>query len=153
MPLHAAAAALLAGEAGRPTSGGGRGAGGAIGGGSGGYSLLAAAHTGLAVGCFVAPTALANFLFPGAALPQGFESQALVKLLGCGVGVGAASALGLKQLADSNSLASPTAQRLQLGLMGFSSGGHAALFTVFPAYAKPCVHCCKRNCRRVALPD
>jgi hypothetical protein len=79
------------------------------------------------VGCFVAPTALANFFFPGAALPQGFESQALVKLLGCGVAAGAASAFGLKQLTDSNQLASPTAQRLQLGLMGFSSGAHTAL--------------------------
>lgn len=48
--------------------------------------------------------------------------QALVKLLGCGLGAGAASALGLKQLADSNQLASPTAQRLQKGLMGFAAG-------------------------------
>ncbi len=59
----------------------------------------------------------------GAALPQGFESQALVKLLGCGAAVGSAASLGLKQLTDGGQLASPTAMRLQLGLMGFSSGG------------------------------
>lgn len=100
----------------------------------------------------------------GAALPEGFQSQALVKLLGCGIGAGAASAAGLKlvrlrgreagrhqhrhpkhcctaacprsyplspapplaptlQLADAGQLNSPAAQRLQLGLMGFSAGG------------------------------
>ena len=36
---------------------------------------------------------------PGTALPQGFEAQALVQLLGCGLGAGAASSLALKQLA------------------------------------------------------
>lgn len=58
----------------------------------------------------------------GAALPQGFQAQALVKLLGCGLGAGAAASFGLKQLAGSGQLASPTARRLQLGLMGCSAG-------------------------------
>ncbi|KAL4425888.1 hypothetical protein ABPG75_009904 [Micractinium tetrahymenae] len=111
-------------EAGRPISGGPGGAGD-IQGGSGGYALLAAAHGGLAAAAFMAPTAIVNFFFPGAALPQGFQAQALAKLLGCGLGAGAAASFGLKQLADSNQLASPTAQRLQLGLMGFSAGNIA----------------------------
>ncbi|KAL4445732.1 hypothetical protein ABPG77_008931 [Micractinium sp. CCAP 211/92] len=110
-------------EAGRPT--GGPGGPGGIQGGSGGYALLAAAHGGLAAAAFAAPTALVNFFFPGAALPQGFQAQALVKLLGCGLGAGSAACFGLKQLADSSQLASPTAQRLQLGLMGFSAGNIA----------------------------
>jgi hypothetical protein len=73
----------------------------------------------------------------GAALPQGFESQALVKLLGCGAAVGSAASLGLKQLADAGQLGSPTAQRLQLGLIGFATG--APLCCVAMAYCFPCV--------------
>ena len=38
---------------------------------------------------------------PGAILPEGFQSQALVKLLGCGIGAGAAASLGLKQVGPS----------------------------------------------------
>lgn len=38
------------------------------------------------------------FISTGAILPEGFQSQALVKLLGCGIGAGAASSLGLKQV-------------------------------------------------------
>lgn len=33
------------------------------------------------------------------------------------------NSLPTRQLADANELGSPTAQRLQLGLMGFSAGG------------------------------
>lgn len=60
-------------------------------------------------------------------MPQGLEAQALVKMLGCGAALGSATSLGLKQLADGGQLASPTAQRLQLGLMGFSTGEPAAV--------------------------
>lgn len=55
----------MAGEAGRPTSGGPGGAGD-LRSGSGGYALLAAAHGGLATAAFLAPTAIVNFFFPGA---------------------------------------------------------------------------------------
>lgn len=48
--------------------------------------------------------------------------QVLSKILACGLGAGAVSCFALKQSADSGDLASPTAQRLQLGLMGFSAG-------------------------------
>lgn len=62
-PVHTIGKSPLAasGEAGRPTSGGPSGVGGA----AGGYSLLGAAHAGLAASCFLAPTAIANFFFPG----------------------------------------------------------------------------------------
>ncbi|KAL4859821.1 hypothetical protein ACK3TF_000096 [Chlorella vulgaris] len=115
---------VTAREAGRPKSGG---TGGAVADGSGGYTLLAAAHLGLAATCFVAPEAVANLFFPDAAMPQGLEAQPLVKMLGCGAGLGSATSLGLKQLADGGQLASPTAQRLQLGLMGFSTGEPVAV--------------------------
>lgn len=77
----------------------------------------------------------------GAALPQGFQAQALVKLLGCGLGAGAAASFGLKQLADSSQLASPTAQRLQLGLMGFSAGWHQEVWSL--CVAAQCAVACR----------
>ncbi len=45
--------------------------------------------------CTLLPTQSAA---PGAILAEGFQSQALVKLLGCGIGAGAAASLGLKQV-------------------------------------------------------
>jgi hypothetical protein len=50
------------------------------------------------------------------------QLQVLSKVLACGLGAGSAACLALKQAADAGDLASPAAQRLQLGLMGFSSG-------------------------------
>jgi hypothetical protein len=49
------------------------------------------------------------------------QSQLLVKILGLGLATGAASSWGLKQACDNDALSSPAAQRLQLGLMGFSA--------------------------------
>ena len=54
-----------AGEAGRPTAGGGSGPGNVEVGGGGGYMLLAAAHAGAAAACFLDPTAVGNFFFGG----------------------------------------------------------------------------------------
>ena len=101
--------------------------------GSGGFALLAAAHATLAVTAFMAPTAVANVFFPGTALPQGMQTQALIKLLGSGLAAGAASCYALKQAADAGALASPVAQRLQLGLMAFSSSAIALHLIYSPA--------------------
>ncbi len=53
------------------------------------------------------------------------QLQVLSKILACGLGTGSAACLALKQAADAGELTSPAAQRLQLGLMGFSSGERA----------------------------
>ncbi|GAB4824039.1 hypothetical protein N2152v2_011085 [Parachlorella kessleri] len=117
-------------EAGRPTGGGPPVDAGASG---TSYMLLSAAHAGLAATAFLAPTMLVNAFFPGAALPQGMQLQVLSKILACGLGAGSAASLALKQAADSGDLASPTAQRLQLGLMGFSAGAISMHLLYSPA--------------------
>ena len=43
--------------------------------GGSGYAVLAAAHAALAATALVAPAAVANVFFPGAALPQGMQTQ------------------------------------------------------------------------------
>jgi len=93
--------------------------------GGGGLALLGVAHATLAATAIVVPAAVANTFFPGSALPQGVATQALVQLLGCGLATGSATCFALKQAADDNDLKSPLAQRLQLGLMGFSLGAIA----------------------------
>jgi hypothetical protein len=80
--------------------------------GGAGFALLAAAHAGLAATAPLAPAALVNAFFPGAALPQGMQSQALTQLLSGGLALGAASCWALKQAADAGQLKTPTAQRL-----------------------------------------
>jgi hypothetical protein len=89
--------------------------------GGGGYMLLSFAHATAASICLFMPEMVGNLFFPGAALPQGFETQALVQLLGSGLAAGSASCYALKQFADNDDLKNPTAQRLQLGLMSFST--------------------------------
>lgn len=101
--------------------------------GGGGYMLLSLAHATAASLCFFMPEMIANLFFPGAALPQGFETQALVQLLGSGLAAGSASCYALKQFADNNDLNKPTAQRLQLGLMGFSAAAIGTHLMYSPA--------------------
>ena len=43
--------------------------------GGGGYMLLSMAHATVASLCFLLPEAVANVFFPGAALPQGMQTQ------------------------------------------------------------------------------
>lgn len=57
----------------------------------------------------------------------------LVQLLGCGLAAGSASCFALKQYADAGALNSPTAQRLQLGLMGFSAAAIGTHLMYSPA--------------------
>jgi len=101
--------------------------------GGGGYLLLSVAHATAASLCLFMPEMIANFFFPGAALPQGFESQVLVQLLGSGLAAGSASCYALKQFADNNDLNKPTAQRLQLGLMGLSAAAIGTHLMYSPA--------------------
>ena len=89
--------------------------------GSGGYSLLGAAHGGLALTAFLAPEIVVDFFMPGAALPEGFQPQALGQLLGAGFALPASAAIALKQQADKLQLSSTTSQKLQLALMGNSA--------------------------------
>lgn len=63
-----------------------------------------------------------SFPGAGAALPEGVQTQTLSQVLACGVAVGSTACLALKQAGDAKALGHPTAQRLQLGLMGFSAG-------------------------------
>ena len=56
-----------------------------------------------------------------------------MQLLGCGVAAGAASCYALKEYADAGNLKSPTAQRLQLGLMGFSAAAIGTHLMYSPA--------------------
>jgi hypothetical protein len=70
-----------AGEAGRPTSDRPEGAGNADQG-SGAYTLLGAAHAGLAAACFLAPNALINLFFPGGL--AGRPDSTRLRVRGCG---------------------------------------------------------------------
>jgi hypothetical protein len=101
--------------------------------GGGGYMLLSFAHATAASICLFMPEMVANLFFPGAALPQGFETQALVQLLGSGLATGSAACYALKQFADNSDLKNPTAQRLQLGLMGFSAAAIGTHLMYSPA--------------------
>ena len=82
------------------------------------------------------------------------QAQVLAQILGCGLATGAASAWALKQATDDGALASPPAQRLQLGLMGFSLGERATrqpLFLYFsPEKAAPLPIAFPRRGRRRA---
>lgn len=105
--------------------------------GGGGYMLLSFAHATAASLCLFMPEMVANFFFEGAALPQGFETQVLVQLLGSGLAAGSASCYALKQFADNNDLNTPTAQRLQLGLMGLSAAAIGTHLMYSPAISIP----------------
>lgn len=87
------------------------------------FAFLAATHGVLAATCFIAPTSIAAMLFPPAAsaLAHGLQSQTLVQLLGCSLAGGSLTSLALKTAADNHQLGSSVSQRLQLGLMAFSS--------------------------------
>lgn len=101
--------------------------------GAGGFLALSTVHATLASACFIAPEIVANAFFPGVALPQGFQTQALVQLLGCGLAAGSASCFAVRQAAEHRALASPTAQRLQLGLLGFSAAAIGTHLMYAPA--------------------
>lgn len=83
------------------------------------FTGLSLAHASLATAAFVVPGTVANALFPGVFVPQGLQTQALIRLVGCGLLGGAATCYALAKASPS---ASDTTRRLEAALMGFSAG-------------------------------
>ena len=85
-----------------------------------GYGAVAVAHAALAIPMILKPQSVAEYMLGGAAVPGNVEQDHLFGLLAAGLLSGASAAWALKGCAERRDLDSPTAERLELGLMAMA---------------------------------
>lgn len=85
-----------------------------------GYGALSLVHLGLAVPLLLQPQSTAEYLLGTAAIPTNIEQDHLLGLLAAGLLGSASTAWALKGAADRRELETPTAERLQIGLIAMA---------------------------------
>ena len=85
-----------------------------------GYAAVALAHVGLAAPLLFQPQSVAEYALGAASLPTNIEQDHLFGILAASLLAGASTAWALKGAADRHELETPTAERLQLGLIAMA---------------------------------